>query len=83
MFPSIDSLKHPEAMSSIWSMLINSEPTPQIMKMLLARDKDEIVTSVLFNWASHHENRRKMIDPLVNCMTRVSHNESYRITYNV
>ena len=74
MLPLIDSLNHPEAMSAIWRMLLNSDPNLATMRMLLARDKDEIVTNILFNWASHPENKKKMIDPLVNCMTRVSTN---------
>jgi len=70
VFPHIDSEQHPEALSAIWTMLGNAEPTNNIVKMLFARDQDEIVISTLCNWSRKKKDiHQKLVDALVFTMT--------------
>ena len=72
VFPYIDSESHPEALSAIWTMLGNAEPTNNIVKMLFARDQDEIVVSTLSNWLRKRKDMTKLADAMVFVMTTVS-----------
>ena len=74
VFPYIDSESHPEALSAIWTMLGNAEPTNNIVKMLFARDQDEIVVSTLSNWLRKRKDMTKLADAMVFVMTTVSSN---------
>ena len=74
VFPYIDSESHPEALSAIWTMLGNAEPTNNIVKMLFARDQDEIVVSTLSNWLRKRKDMTKLADAMVFVMTTVSPN---------
>ena len=62
-------------------MLLASEPSLNIVKMLLARDQEEMVVNILYHWASNVEHRKKMIDPLVNTMQRVNYTIYYYLAY--
>ena len=73
VFPNIDSVNHPEAMSAIWTMLGNVEPSNNIVKMLFARDQDEIVISTLCNWSQKRKDQTKLVDALVFTMTTVKY----------
>ena len=53
-------------------MLGNAEPTNNIVKMLFARDQDEIVVSTLSNWLRKRKDMTKLEDALVFVMTTVS-----------
>ena len=53
-------------------MLGNAEPTNNIVKMLFARDQDEIVVSTLSNWLRKRKDMTKLADAMVFVMTTVS-----------
>ena len=54
-------------------MLGNAEPTNNIVKMLFARDQDEIVISTLCNWCRKKKDiHQKLVDALVFTMTTVN-----------
>ena len=55
-------------------MLGNAEPTNNIVKMLFARDQDEIVVSTLSNWLRKRKDMTKLADAMVFVMTTVSSN---------